>query len=74
MGATRAELVRIAIREARSHEWIGKDTPISLIGDSPNDVIAARRNGIRSIAVRTGITPSAELEAKDELTCKEEKG
>jgi phosphoglycolate phosphatase-like HAD superfamily hydrolase len=27
-------------------------------------VIAARANGIRSIAVRTGITPPAELEAE----------
>ncbi len=64
MAATRAALARIAIREARAQGWIGRDTPISLIGDSPNDVIAARLNGIRSIAVRTGITPPAELEAE----------
>lgn len=64
MAATRAGLARIAIREARSRSWIGRDTPISLVGDSPNDVIAARLNGIRSIAVRTGITPPAELEAE----------
>jgi phosphoglycolate phosphatase-like HAD superfamily hydrolase len=61
---TRAGLARIAIREARSHGWIARDAPISLIGDSPNDVIAARGNGIRSIAVRTGITPPAELAAE----------
>lgn len=64
MAPTRAGLARIAIREARSHGWIGRDAPISLIGDSPNDVIAARGSGIRSIAVRTGITPPAELEAE----------
>ncbi len=64
MAATRAGLARMAIREARSHGWIGSDAPISLVGDSPNDVIAARGNGIRSIAVRTGITPPAELEAE----------
>jgi phosphoglycolate phosphatase len=64
MSATRGGLARIAIRDARSHGWIGRDTPISLIGDSPSDVIAARGNGIRSIAVRTGITPPAELEAE----------
>jgi phosphoglycolate phosphatase len=64
MAATRAGLARIAIREARSRGWIGRDAPISLVGDSPNDVIAARSNGIRSIAVRTGITPPAELEAE----------
>jgi phosphoglycolate phosphatase len=64
MAATRGGLVRIAIRQARSHGWIGREAPISLVGDSPNDVIAARGNGIRSIAVRTGITPLAELEAE----------
>ncbi len=64
MAATRTGLARIAIREARSHGWIGRDTPISLVGDSPSDVIAARGNNIRSIAVRTGITPPAELEAE----------
>jgi phosphoglycolate phosphatase len=64
MAATRAGLARMAIREARSHGWIGRGAPISLIGDSPNDVIAARGSGIRAIAVRTGITPPAELEAE----------
>jgi phosphoglycolate phosphatase len=64
MAATRGGLARIAIREARSREWIDRDAPISLIGDSPNDIIAARGNAIRSIAVRTGITPPAELEAE----------
>lgn len=64
MAPTRGGLARIAIREARSRGWIGRDAPISLIGDSPNDVIAARGNHIRSIAVRTGITPVAELEAE----------
>jgi phosphoglycolate phosphatase len=65
MAATRAGLARIAIREARSQGWIGRDAPISLVGDSPNDVIAAHRNSIRSIAVRTGITPPADLEAEN---------
>ncbi len=64
MAPTRSGLARLAIREARSHGWIGRDTPITLVGDSPNDVIAARGNGIRSIAVCTGITPPAELEAE----------
>jgi phosphoglycolate phosphatase len=64
MAATRGRLAQMAIREARSQGWIGRDALISLIGDSPNDVIAARGNGIRSIAVRTGITPVAELEAE----------
>lgn len=64
MAATRAGLARLAIREARSRGWIGRAAPIALIGDSPSDVIAARGNGIRSIAVRTGITPVADLVAE----------
>jgi phosphoglycolate phosphatase-like HAD superfamily hydrolase len=64
MAATRAGLASLAIREARSRGWIGRGVPISLVGDSPSDVVAARRNRIRSIAVRTGITPPAELEAE----------
>ena len=64
MAGTRAGLARLAIREARSRGWIGRGVPISLVGDSPNDVIAARASGIRSIAVRTGITPPAALVAE----------
>ena len=63
MAPTRAGLARIAIREARSHGWIDRTAPISLIGDAPADILAARANGIRSISVKTGITPPAELEA-----------
>ncbi len=64
MAKTRAGLARLAMREARRRGWIDRDAPISLIGDAPSDVIAARANGIRSIAVRTGITPVAELRAE----------
>jgi phosphoglycolate phosphatase len=59
----RAGLVRVAIRRARQERWIGRDTPISLIGDHPNDVLAAQANGIRAIAVGTGIVPLQELQA-----------
>ena len=64
MAATRGGLARLAIREARERGWIGRGVPVSLVGDSPNDVIAARESRIRSIAVRTGITPLAELVAE----------
>ena len=64
MAKTRAGLAALAIHEARSRNWIGRGVPISLVGDSPSDVLAARRNGIRSIAVRTGITPPADLVAE----------
>jgi phosphoglycolate phosphatase-like HAD superfamily hydrolase len=63
MAGTRAGLARMAIREARRRGWIVDGSPVSLIGDAPSDIVAARRNGIRAIAVRTGITPPEELAA-----------
>jgi phosphoglycolate phosphatase len=63
MARDRAGLARLAIREARRRGWIARDTPVSLVGDAPSDIQAAHRNGIRAIAVCTGITPRAELEA-----------
>jgi phosphoglycolate phosphatase len=64
MAPTRTGLARIAIREARRNRWIAPGAQVSLIGDAPPDVIAARANGIRSIAVQTGITPVEELIAE----------
>ena len=60
---TRVGLVRLAIREARCHGWIGYTARVSLIGDAPADIVAARANRIRIISVKTGITPAAELHA-----------
>jgi phosphoglycolate phosphatase-like HAD superfamily hydrolase len=57
MASTRAGLARIAIREARRRGWIVRGSPVSLIGDAPSDIVAARRNGIRSIAVKTAGCP-----------------
>jgi phosphoglycolate phosphatase len=57
----RAGLVEIAIRHARRQGWIDRAAPISLIGDHPNDIRAAKANGIRSISVATGVIPAAEL-------------
>ncbi len=64
MARTRTALARLAIREARTRGWIDRAAPVSLIGDAPPDVQAARRNGIRSIAVATGLTPAADLQAE----------
>jgi phosphoglycolate phosphatase-like HAD superfamily hydrolase len=61
MASSRAGLVRIALRHARKEGWIHRETRISLIGDHPNDVDAARKNGIQSIAVATGVVPAEEL-------------
>jgi phosphoglycolate phosphatase len=63
MAATRGGLAKLAIERARNEDLIASDSRISLIGDAPQDVRAAQENGIRSIAVRTGITPPGDLEA-----------
>lgn len=60
MAPTRGGLARLAIEQAHRAGLV--DGKISLIGDATQDVLAARENGIRSIAVRTGITPPEELE------------
>jgi phosphoglycolate phosphatase len=56
-----AGLARLAIRHAHAHGWIARYTPIALVGDAPSDIIAAQRNGIRSIAVHTGISTRDDL-------------
>ena len=63
MASTRAALAKVAIRAARRKGIAGPDTVISLIGDHPNDVEAAKLNGIRSIAVATGLSSFDELAA-----------
>lgn len=59
----RAALARNAIAYARRRKWIDGDARISLIGDAPSDVLAARANGIQAIAVHTGISTREELAA-----------
>jgi phosphoglycolate phosphatase len=61
MARTRGALAAIAIREARRRYSIPRQAPVSLIGDAPADILAARQNHIRSIAVRTGISAVEEL-------------
>jgi len=60
-GTTRSSLARLAIRHARRQRWISRDSVVSLIGDHPNDIIAARANGIRAVAVASGIPTREEL-------------
>lgn len=69
MAHSRAELVRVAIRTARKEQWIGHDSAITLIGDHPNDVLAAQANGIRSVAVGTGIVGLEELKNHSPHIC-----
>ena len=61
---SRSGLARLAIREARRNGWIGRGAPVALVGDHPNDVEAAKRNRIRSIAVTTGLSSAEELAAR----------
>lgn len=63
MGATRADLVRLAIAQAYASHSIADDARVTLIGDHPNDIDAAQQNGARSIAVATGVIPATSLKA-----------
>jgi len=63
MAATRGRLVKWAIREALRHHSLAAHAPVALVGDATSDVVAARENRIRVIAVRTGITPLEDLQA-----------
>ena len=57
----RAGLVRAAVGHARREGWIGKHAPVALVGDHPNDIRAARANGVRAVAVATGLVGADEL-------------
>jgi phosphoglycolate phosphatase len=59
----RAGLVRIALQHARREGWTHRSSPVTLIGDHPNDIRAARANGVRSVAVATGLVSFDELAA-----------
>ncbi len=59
--ATRTQLARLAIREARRNGWIEKGARIALVGDHPNDILAAKANHVRSVAVATGLVCADEL-------------
>jgi phosphoglycolate phosphatase-like HAD superfamily hydrolase len=58
---TRSGLVAVALRQARRAGWLRTDTLATLIGDHPNDVRAAKLNGIRSVAVATGMVSRSAL-------------
>lgn len=60
-GSTRAQLIRRAVREARREGWIGRGAVITMVGDHPNDILAARAAGVRSLAVGTGVVGMEDL-------------
>jgi phosphoglycolate phosphatase len=59
----RAGLARLAIERARLEGWIGQNAMIALVGDAPSDILAAKANRARSVAVYTGISSREELAA-----------
>ncbi len=63
MASSRAGLVRLALQQARRQGLMHRGTRVSLIGDHPNDVEAAKKNGVQSIAVATGVVSAQELSA-----------
>ncbi len=61
LAPNRAGLVRIALRQARQSGWTNRATRVWLVGDHPNDISAARANGVGAIAVSTGLSSREEL-------------
>jgi phosphoglycolate phosphatase len=65
MARDRAGLARLAIRHAKREGWIEKGAIISLVGDAPSDILAAKANRARAVAVHTGISTREELLAHE---------
>jgi phosphoglycolate phosphatase len=65
MARDRAGLARLAIRHAKRQGWIEKGAIISLVGDAPSDILAAKANRARAVAVHTGISTREELLAHE---------
>ena len=61
LATDRVDLIRAALRQARQRGWIGPDTRVWHVGDHPNDIRAAQANGVRSVAVATGLSSAEEL-------------
>jgi phosphoglycolate phosphatase len=61
MGRTRADLARLARQRAIAEGWVSRGACAALIGDHPNDILAARANRLFSIAVATGVVSKQEL-------------
>jgi phosphoglycolate phosphatase len=64
-GRTRTQLARVAVRRAMNQGLIARNCRVSLIGDHPNDVEAAKKNGFQAVAVATGLTSLEELRASE---------
>jgi phosphoglycolate phosphatase len=60
-GGTRGELAALATQRAEALAPGTKFQTITLIGDHRNDVLAAKQNGYRSVAVGTGVLTVQQL-------------
>lgn len=60
---TRTTLAKISVSHAFEAGLADRSSRISLIGDHPNDVAAAKANGFQAIAVATGLTSLQDLQA-----------
>lgn len=58
---TRVELARIARERAVEGGLARREAKVSLIGDHPNDIRAAKANGFQAIGVATGVVGREEL-------------
>lgn len=63
----RSEIFAAGVKEARRR--LGSKASVCVVGDTPNDIQAARTVGIPVIAVATGIYPIQELRALDPDVC-----
>lgn len=62
-GNTRSGLAKISVNHAFEAGLAHRNSRISLIGDHPNDVAAAKANEFQAIAVATGLTSLQELQS-----------
>lgn len=60
--ASRANLVRLAIRRAKEQFGFGPDNRVFLFGDTPRDIKAGKEAGVTTIGVATGIYSGKQLE------------
>jgi phosphoglycolate phosphatase len=63
-GQTRSELAGVAARRAMESGVVSAGCRVSLIGDHPNDVRAAKANRFLAVAVATGLIGMEELRAE----------
>jgi phosphoglycolate phosphatase len=64
-GATRTQLAQVARARAIERGLVAREARVSLIGDHPNDVEAAKANGFQSVAVATGVIGREALAAAE---------